>query len=150
VIRLPMTDAAADDLETAIKGRREVTIDLRNDPEGSFQAAVKCLQDLAPSGTYGEFVTNRQESPSPLVVTDGNAHPPKITLLVDRTTRGPAEILADALSGHGKAVLKGSEPGGDREVLQTVELGDGTGYSLVTSAFEVTNPKKNLMARRVR
>ncbi len=149
-IRLPMTDAAAEQLPRAIAGKRMVTIDLRNDPVGSFGAAIKCLQALAPSGAYGEFITNRHEPASPLLVSSGNPAPPKITLLVDRTTRGPAEILALALSSRGKAVLKGSEMGGDLNVLQTVELPDGTGYSLVTSEYRAANEKKALVAGRRR
>jgi C-terminal processing protease CtpA/Prc len=85
-----------------------------------------------------------------LSVASGNPSPPRITLLVDRTTRGPAEVLALALSSHGRAVLKGSAMGGDLGVRQTVQLPDGTGYTLETSDYQAISSKPALMAEATR
>lgn len=149
-IRLPMTLDAVARLAKVVKGRTAVVLDLRNDPEGSFAAVPKALEALVPAGNYGEFVSNRHGKPSPLSVGSGNSNPPRITLLVDRTTRGPAEILALALSSHGRGVLKGATMGGDLGVSQTVELPDGTGYSLATSDYRPISSKPSLMAEASR
>jgi carboxyl-terminal processing protease len=145
-LRLPVTQVASEKLSAAIAGKRTITIDLRNQPEGNFAAAVRCLQILAPNGTYGEFISDRHEPASALKISEGNQDPPKIVLRVDRTTRGPAEMLALALSGRNRAVLTGTEMGGDLSVLQTVELPDGTGYNLVTSEFRPEIGKQGLVA----
>jgi hypothetical protein len=70
-----------------------------------------------------------------LTIENGNASAPKITFVVDRTTRGPAEIIAVALSSHGRAVLSGSLTGGDLSIRQVVSLPDGSGYELVTGDY---------------
>ena len=147
VIRLPITTTAINQLIGAIKGKTSVTIDLRNDPEGDYSAVEDAIKALAPSGNYGEFVTSRHEGPTPLVVKSGNSSPPKITLLVDRSTNGPAAIVASALSSHGRAVLKGSEMGGDLALRQAVELSDGSGYTLVTGEYQARSSKPGLVAK---
>ncbi|HWD37948.1 MAG TPA: S41 family peptidase [Fimbriimonas sp.] len=146
-IVLPMTMDAAQQLKGAIQGKSEVTIDLRNNPTGDYEAMAACLDALVPAGNYGQLANDKGEKPSPVNVSRGNPHPPKITLLVDKTTRGPAEILALALSSHGKATLSGSETGGDRSVRETIELPDGSGYDLVTAVYRPLAPTKSELAR---
>jgi carboxyl-terminal processing protease len=146
VVRLSMTEDSVKQLTGAIKGRSAITIDLRDEPEGEYDVIQEALQALAPSGNYGEFVTSRREPSAPLLVSSGNPNPPKITLLVDRSTDGPAAILASALSSHGRAILKGSEMGGDLTVRQTVQLADGSGYTLVTGEYQSKASKPSLVA----
>ena len=122
-------------LREAIKDKPAVTIDLRDNVEGDFGAMRKVLAVLAPNGNYGSLASFRKEPSEPLTVTDGNPRPPKITLKVDRTTRGPAAILARALSSHGLATLSGTALGDDLSVKEVVSLPDGTGYTLVTSEY---------------
>ena len=95
----------------------------------------RTLAVLAPNGVYGVISTERKESPLRLTVTHGNPRPPKTTLLVDRTTRGPAAILARALAAKGLATLKGGPTGNDLSVREVVALPDGSGYTLVTGEY---------------
>jgi len=141
IIELPFIDGTANQLKEAIKGKDSITIDLRNNTLGDVQAMKQCLEVVAPKGEYGYFVTKRQESPTPLSVLKGNPHPPKIKLIVDDSTRGMAQVFAEALSTKGLATLKGEEPVGDRSSRQIVQLPDGAGYTLVTSEYEPTKAK---------
>ncbi|AIE83495.1 S41 family peptidase [Fimbriimonas ginsengisoli] len=136
VIQLPFTPGSPEALKQAIAGKPEVTLDLRNNTLGDFSAMRQCLAVLAPAGQYGVLTTNRSDKTTPFAIGQGNANPPKITLITDRTTRGAAEIFALALSSKGLAKLSGSETGGDRDIYDIVELPDGTGYTLVTSHFK--------------
>jgi carboxyl-terminal processing protease len=142
VVNLRLVAGAPDALKKAISGKREVTLDLRNNAQGDFGIMKECLAILAPKGQYGAITTQRNEKPTPLVVKTGNPSPPKLNLLVDRTTRGAAEILALALSNFGKAKLTGGAMGGDRNVVQIVQLTDGAGYTLVTGIYNVRADKK--------
>ncbi|RYG22743.1 hypothetical protein EON82_16170 [bacterium] len=124
-------------LRDAIKDKTAVTLDLRNNVEGDIEAMRKILAVLAPNGTYGSLASYRKEPAEPLTVTDGNPRPPKITIRVDRTTRGPAAILARALASHRHANVVGGPTSDDLAVKDVVSLPDGTGYTLVTSEYRM-------------
>ena len=140
-VTLPFIEGSPAKLKTAIAGKSSITIDLRNNTMGDVQVMKQCLEILVPKGTYGYFVTRRHDTPTALNVLTGNSAPPKIHLITDQSTRGMAEAFALALdhaglTDHQKLVL-----GGDRYSRQIVQLPDGTGYTLVTSAYQVTVPK---------
>jgi carboxyl-terminal processing protease len=138
-IVLPMSESGAKGLQTAISGKKAVSIDLRYDPEGSFPAMLQCLQVLAPPGHYGEIVNQRSEGPTIVLVPTGNPKPPKITLLVGPATRGPAAIFALALSRYRYATLDGRLPTGNVTVKQDVELPQGYGYDLAIGEYRTGN-----------
>ena len=139
-IRLPFVKGAEERLKEAIAGNDQISIDLRNNVGGDFDVMVKCLKEVAPTGTYGYLVSQKPEKPSPLIIAAGAAKPPKLTLLVDRTTSGAAEIFALALSSKGLAKLEGAEMAGERFVIRYNQLPSGAGYSLVTAEYKVNNP----------
>lgn len=125
-------------LREAIAGKSSVTLDLRNNVDGDFDSMRRVLSVLAPDGTYGALATMKKESRMSLTVTGGNPRPPKLTLLVDETTRGPAAILARALATRHRATLTGT-PGNDVSVRTVVRLPDGSGYTLVTGEYQPQN-----------
>lgn len=135
-ILLPFVAGAAEALKKSIAGRSAVTIDLRNNTLGDFSVMKQCLAALAPAGQYGVLATERNGKSTPFTLGQGNPHPPKVTLITDKTTRGAAEIFALALSSRGLATLSGREPAGDRDVYDIVELPDGSGYTLVTGHYK--------------
>ena len=137
VIKLRFGKDAPDFLRSAIGRKTAVTIDLRDQPEGYFDSMVTCLKVIAPAGTYGSFATQRKgQHPSPFVLASGNPTPPKVTLLVDRSVRGPAAVFALALSAKGLAKLQGSEVSEDRTRVAVEGLPDGSGFTLVTGDYE--------------
>jgi C-terminal processing protease CtpA/Prc len=140
-IVLPLTEGDGERLKKAIEGKTHVTIDLRHSTLGDPQVMRQCLADLAPSGQYGSFATQRHDTPTPLSVQKGNSQPPKIKLLVDKSTRGMAEVLAMALASKGLTTVDDSEMGGDLSSKEIVQLPDGSGYSLVTSNYQTTAAK---------
>lgn len=139
-IRIPFVAGAADDLRHALEGKTEATLDLRNNVEGDFDAMMACLDVVASNGTYGYLVTQKAEKPSELILSHGTQHPLKLTLLVDGTTRGAAEIFATALSSHGLAKLRGGDMAGNAYLVKWYTLADGAGYSLVTAAYQPNKP----------
>lgn len=146
-IRLPLTAGSPEALKKAVEGKSAVTIDLRNNTLGDFDTMRQCLAMIAPPGTYGGYTTDKANKPSALIVQKGNANPPKMTILTDRTTRGAAEVLALALSSKGLAKLSGEETGGDRDLIEVVGLPDGTGYTLVTGHYRPNLTPARVVAR---
>lgn len=124
---------AADKLKRVLPAG-PVTIDLRNNDFGDMQEMRSCLALLAPAGTYGEIVDQKSGTPKPLKVTEGSKQR-EITLLVDHSTRGVAEMFAMALSANAGAKLQGPSMSPDKNVIEVVKLPDGSGYTLVTGVF---------------
>jgi carboxyl-terminal processing protease len=138
---LRFVPGAAGKLREAVAGRQEISIDLRHNVLGDFEEMKRALAALAPEGEYGEISGDADRKTTVLRVGAGNGAPPsQITLLVDRTTGGPAEIFALALSSKGLAKLKGERTRGDRTVVQTVALPDGSGYTLAMGEYQVVAP----------
>ncbi|MFI5386500.1 MAG: S41 family peptidase [Fimbriimonadales bacterium] len=139
-IRLPFIAGSSDLLRQALGGKAEATIDLRNNVAGDFNSMLACLRLVAPNGTYGYLVTRKNEKPQALTISDGSSRKMRVTLLVDETTRGAAEIFALALSSRGIARLSGSGMAGDRNVVQWFSLPDKAGYTLVTAEYRTNEP----------
>lgn len=122
-------------LRAAIAGKSTVTLDLRNNVDGDFNSMRRCLAVLAPTGNYGSVASERHTAAIRLSVAEGNPKPPKLTIQVDRTTSGPAAILARALQDKRGATMVGGPTGKDLSVREVVALPDGTGYTLVTGEY---------------
>jgi carboxyl-terminal processing protease len=137
VLRFKPKSPAA--LKRALVGKSFVTLDLRNNANGDFGIMREALQAVLPSGTYGGFFASQGSRSVPLSIKGGNPNPPRIRMLVDESTRGAAEIFALLLSTYGKASMTGSDTGGDRNLRQIVQLPDGSGYTLVTGEYRVSN-----------
>lgn len=141
VIRLPFVPGVAAKLADAIRAKKDVAIDLRNNLHGDIDVMLACLAVVAKPGNYGYFATERPEKPWPLQVANGPAEPPKLTLLVDRTTRAAAEIFALALRDHAGAKLVGGPMAGEPLVIRWTSLPEGAGYTLVTAKYQSENKR---------
>jgi C-terminal processing protease CtpA/Prc len=142
VITLPFEAGSAAALKRAIDGRGEVTIDLRNNVLGDFEEMRACLATLAPSGNYGVLAGARADRSRNLAIENGNPKPPKVTLLADQTTRGPAQLFALALSAKGIAKIEGSGMEPKAYYVETGSLPDGTGFTLATAEFRPAGTTK--------
>ena len=101
---------------------------------------MECIRVVAPSGTYGYLITEKNEKPAVLTVSEGRSQKIKLKLIVDRTTSGAAEIFALALSSRGVASLSGTELAGNRSIVHWYTLPDGAGYTLVTAEYRAKAP----------
>ena len=139
---LPFVDGAPESLAAFLKGKTKATLDLRGNVLGDFETMRKCLALVAPSGVYGHIASIREGKAPVVSVATGNPKPPKLTLIVDRSTRGAAQIFALALSAKGIAKLSGDSVPmvSERTVPEIVQLGDGSGYTLSTGEFRVGPP----------
>ncbi|MBS1706891.1 MAG: hypothetical protein JST40_13580 [Armatimonadetes bacterium] len=139
-INIKLFDGAADQLKPLIKEGSSLTIDLRNSTLGNFPEMKRVFNLLAPKGEYGAFVAETTKRPVPLLSQGTGPKLASITLLVDSTTRGAAEVMAKALTDHGLAKLKGSDMAGENAEIKVVALADGSGYTLPTGYYKKDLP----------
>lgn len=136
---LGFTPSAPAALSAYLKGKSEVTLDLRRNLFGELESMKKCMELVAKKGKYGFLTSDRK--PITFEVEKGNPTPPKIKLLVDASTRDAAEIFALALSSQGAATLSGGTTGGKPKVREIGQLSDGSGYVIVSGSYAATLEK---------
>jgi len=143
VITVRFSEGSADKLRKVIAGKSDVILDLRDNSNGDFQAMEQCLSVVAPSGTYGYLHSDKPGKSRTFSIATGNPRPPKMTILVDSSTRGAADIFASALAYKHLAKLHGVSSN-DKSVIEVVSLPDGSGYTLATSEYvtQQTSPKR--------
>lgn len=122
------------ELQSLIDSDRPLVIDLRNNANGLHEPMQKCLELLAPKGTYGELKLAKRSIPFEVKI--GNPNPPRLTLLVDASTRGVAEVFAEVLVEAGVAKLSGPKMAGHRILVDDCSLPDGAGFTLAVAEYQ--------------
>lgn len=115
-------------------GTGPVTLDLRNNQFGDPDELRLNLELFGPAGTYGKFA-NYKGKQAKMLTTSTGSKPRPLTLIVDRSTSGIAEMFALALSSKGYAKIEGGDMSPDKNLIELVKLSDGGGYTLVTGNY---------------
>jgi carboxyl-terminal processing protease len=113
----------------------DVTIDLRNNPGGSFEIMERCLAQLIPPGEYASIVTKRGSPAVPLRLKSGAKHRLGITVLVNEGTAREAELFAIALRDRANAKLIGGPTAQLGLLSDRYTLSDESGYTLTRGHF---------------
>jgi carboxyl-terminal processing protease len=140
-VSLHFAAGAAAKLKSAIGGG-STTLDLRNNAFGDYSEMRHCLALLAPAGNYGRIANLKNKPAKPFSIEEGTSAKHPLTLLVDSSTRGAAEIFALALQSKGLAKLSGEGMSPNRNIIEVIHLPDGSGYTLVTGRFEPASQEK--------
>jgi carboxyl-terminal processing protease len=121
-------------------GMRGLVLDLRNNPGGLLDQAVKVADEFIESGL--------------IVYTDGRIEAQKykysahregtysgfpIVVLVNAGSASASEIVAGALQDHGRAVLLGTRTFGKGSVQTIIPLEDGSALRLTTARYYTPN-----------
>ena len=136
-------DKTIEDFQTALKkleatkgGIKGLVLDLRNDPGGLLNEAVKVADEFLDSGL--------------IVYTQGRikeqnmkffAHPNKtqrtfpIVVLVNEGSASASEIVAGALQDQKRAIILGTQTFGKGSVQTIIPLDDGSGLKLTTARY---------------
>ncbi|MDQ2987157.1 MAG: S41 family peptidase [Armatimonadota bacterium] len=144
----------AEDVAEAIVGRNALTIDLRGNPGGSYEAMVETLGKIAPGGTLAQVKGDPKAPLDKLTHKSEVAKAPSVTVLVDAGTAREAEVFAYALRDLvGAKILGGPTAGLARKVLR-FSLPDGSGYSITSGHYydAAGNPlvREDVAARKAR
>ncbi len=121
----------------AIKG---IIIDLRNNPGGLLEQAVKMsdlfLKDGIIVSTIGR---NEKEKEVVYAKKEGTLDGFPIIVIMNEYSASASEILAGALQDHKRALVLGQRSYGKGSVQSVVKLGDGSGLKLTVARYYTPN-----------
>ena len=131
-------DAAVKDLRTQA-GNKLVgfIVDLRNNPGGSFDAAVKAADAFIDKGDIAVVKSRNPDTTKRIAATPGDiANGQPIVALVNGGTADQAELVAGALQDSHRAVLVGTKTFGESAIETLLPLGGNGAVRLTTGRFE--------------
>jgi carboxyl-terminal processing protease len=114
---------------------RGIVLDLRDDPGGLLDEAIKTASAFLDRGIVATYV-QRGSRPVPLDARGarGNTGIPHV-VLVNGGTASAAEIVAGALQDRGRAVIVGSQTFGKGSVQAPARLSDGSNIELTVGHY---------------
>lgn len=127
---------------------KAMILDLRANPGGSLDAAVKVVSQFVPKGTPVLHI-QRRGYPVQSLAAVGNEHKQlPMVVLVDNWSASASEIVAGALKDRERAYLIGNHTFGKDLIQEVKRLPGGTGAT-VTIASYMTSGKVNIHKRGV-
>ncbi len=117
----------------ALKG---LILDLRNNPGGLLDQAVRISDRFIDSGTIVSIDGRREEVKQKWPAhPDGTAARYPLIVLVNGGSASGAEIVAGAIQDHGRGILVGTQTFGKGSVQTIIPLKDGSGLRLTTARY---------------
>jgi carboxyl-terminal processing protease len=147
VLRLPSLEAGRSEevrnklVEADKQGIRKVILDLRECGRGSVSEAVAIARLLIPSGTLttlrGQTVSAQVFAAEPGRVVWKNP----VSVLIDGSTSGAAEVLASAIVGNHRGDVVGERTFGLASEQKLITLDDGSALFLTVANYYKANGK---------
>jgi carboxyl-terminal processing protease len=136
----PDMEAALRKLETQDEPLRGLILDLRNNPGGLLEQAVKVADLFLDSGmiVYTEGRVEGQKMKF-FVQKKEKIREYPIIVLVNGGSASASEIVAGALQDHGRGVVLGSQTFGKGSVQTIIPLEDGSALRLTTARYFTPN-----------
>jgi len=123
--------------EETKEGLKGLILDLRNNPGGLLDQAVKVSDRFIESGVIVSIEGRREEHKMKF-----NAHPQEdnltrypLVVLVNGGSASGAEIVAGAIQDHGRGIILGTQTFGKGSVQTIFSLKDGSGLRLTTARY---------------
>jgi carboxyl-terminal processing protease len=141
-------DKTDSDFEKAMKALEEeskgklygLVLDLRNNPGGLLDQAVKISDRFIDSGTIVSIDGRREEVKQKWVAhPEGTMPRYPLVVLINGGSASGAEIVAGAIQDHGRGILVGSQTFGKGSVQTIIPLKDGAGLRLTTARYYTPN-----------
>src|SRR4030043_1093884 len=134
-------DKAIKALESESKGAiKGLILDLRNNPGGLLDQAVKVSDRLIESGLIVSMEGRREDQKMKFYAHPQGtiAHYPLI-VLVNGGSASASEIVAGAVQDHGRGILVGTQTFGKGSVQTIFPMKDGSGLRLTTARYFTPN-----------
>jgi carboxyl-terminal processing protease len=138
------TDSTAEEVEAAIKHLEHaghhrlkgLIIDLRNNPGGVLDSAVRVADDFLDNGTIVSAQGRTEDANFRFNATPGDiTHGARLIVVVNGGSASAAEILAAALHDNKRAELIGRRTYGKGTVQTIMPLHDGMALKITTSRY---------------
>jgi carboxyl-terminal processing protease len=128
---------ALDEARVAVKGElRGLVLDLRNDPGGLLDQAVRVADTFLAGGV---IVTTEGRNRRTVEVEKAHQKDTEpnypLVVLVNKGTASASEIVAGALQDHRRAVIMGTQTFGKGSVQSIIDLEDGSGLKLTVARY---------------
>lgn len=114
-----------------------LVLDLRNDPGGLLDQAVKVAERFLDEGKLVVYTEGREkDSKMRFVSRPGKKEPHyPIVVLINSGSASASEIVAGALQDHKRAVVMGTQSFGKGSVQTIIPLSDNSGLRLTTARY---------------
>lgn len=134
-----------DDLSKALKTLKEenkgelkgLVLDMRNDPGGLLDQAVKVADHFVPDGQMIVYTEGREkDSKMQFTAKKGSKEPNyPIVVVINGGSASASEIVAGALQDHKRAIILGTQSFGKGSVQTIIPLSDDSGLRLTTARY---------------
>ena len=134
-----------DDLAAALKTLKEenkgelkgLVLDLRNDPGGLLDQAIKVADHFVDEGQLIVYTEGREkDSKAQFHAKKGSKEPRyPIVALINGGSASASEIVAGALQDHKRAIIMGTQSFGKGSVQTIIPLSDESGLRLTTARY---------------
>jgi carboxyl-terminal processing protease len=123
-----------DENKGEIKG---LILDLRNDPGGLLDQAVRVVEHFVPEGQMVVYTEGREkDSKMQFTAKKGGKEPNyPIVVLINGGSASASEIVAGALQDHKRAIIMGTQSFGKGSVQTIIPLSDDSGLRLTTARY---------------
>jgi len=129
------TNAALDNLSKS--GMNALILDLRNNPGGLLEVAVRVAEKFIEKGKMVVYTKGRQPA-ADMQFISRSAHPltniPMVVLINEGSASG-SEIVAGCLQDYKRAIILGVKSFGKGSVQTVIPLNDGSALRLTTSKY---------------
>lgn len=137
------TDNSAEDFNTTLAARIKagaagIVIDLRNNPGGSVKGMAEILDTLLPAGTTVSYKNKEGKTIVEYTSTSNEVSLP-ISVIVDGSTYGAAEIFASNIKDYKKGLLVGEKTAGYGTKDDVVPLSDGSAIIIPVANYLTLN-----------
>ncbi len=129
--------AALDDVKASGKPLNGAILDLRNNPGGLLDQAVKVSSEFLPANVVVVSTKGRKASQNMEFKSLGGDRIPGVPMivLVNHGSASASEIVAGALQDWNRALILGTKTFGKGSVQTVVPLEDGSGLRLTTAKY---------------
>lgn len=134
-----------EDLSKALKAMKEehkgelkgLVLDMRNDPGGLLDQAVKVSDHFVPEGKMIVYTEGREkDSKMQFTAKKGGKEPGyPIVVVINGGSASASEIVAGALQDHKRAIILGTQSFGKGSVQTIIPLSDDSGLRLTTARY---------------
>ncbi len=119
------------------QGARGMVVDLRHNPGGRLDSAIKVAEAFVPRGPIVHIVDRHGVKETYNSASDGLGLP--LVVLVDQGSASASEIVAGAIQDRRLGLLVGSKTFGKGTVQSIIDLEAGTGLKLTTAQYLTPN-----------
>jgi carboxyl-terminal processing protease len=137
--------AALDEMRA--KGMKRLLFDLRNNPGGPLDQAIKVANRFLPKGSLIVYTRGRvPNSDQDYFATEASAYTDiPLIVLVNRSSASASEIVSGALQDHDRGLIVGETTFGKALVQSVYRISEGAGLALTTARYYT--PSKRLIQR---